>query len=60
MLLRKKKPQWYGTQYVQDSTGKSVLYTVDETAVTDAERIEMAVPTLAEAKKRAGSFDSAK
>ena len=60
MLERKKKPQWYGTQYVQDSTGKVVLYTVDETAVTDADRIEMAVPTLTEARKKAGSFNPPK
>ncbi len=60
MLLRQKKPQWYGTQYVQDSGGKFVLYTIDESAVTDADRIQMAVPTLAEAKKRAGSFSSGK
>jgi len=60
MLLRQKKPQWYGTQYVQDSTGKMVLYTVDETAVTDADRIEMAAPTLAEARKRAEAFGPAR
>ena len=56
MLMRQNKPQWYGTQYVTDSTGKVVLYTIDESAVTDADRIEMAAPTLAEAKKRAASF----
>ncbi|MEO8316406.1 MAG: hypothetical protein ABI645_16630, partial [Pseudomonadota bacterium] len=60
MLLRQKKPQWYGTQYVQDSTGKVVLDKIDESAVTDADRTEMAVPTLADARKRAGSFSPAK
>jgi len=60
LLMRKKQPQWYGTQYVQDSTGKLTLYTVNEAAVTDAERIEMAVPTLAEAKKRADPPDPGK
>jgi hypothetical protein len=52
--------QWYGTQYVQDSGGKFVLYTINESAVTDADRIQMAVPTLADAKKKAGSFSSGK
>jgi hypothetical protein len=60
LLQRNKKPQWYGTQYVQDSTGKVVLYTIDETAVPDADRIEMAVPTLEQARKRAGSFSPPK
>ena len=60
MLMSQKKPQWYGTQYVTDPNGKVVLYTIDENAVTDADRIELAAPTLAEAKKRAASFGSSK
>jgi hypothetical protein len=60
MLMRQKKPQWYGTQYVTDSKGKVVLYTIDENAVTDADRIELAAPTLAEARKKAASFGSAR
>lgn len=52
MLLNQKKPQWYGTQYVRDADGKWALYTIDETAVTDSERIALAAPTLAEAKRR--------
>jgi hypothetical protein len=52
MLLRQKKPQWYGTQYVRDAGGRWALYQLDESAVTDADRVELAIPTLAEAKKR--------
>jgi hypothetical protein len=60
MLLRQKKPQWYGTQYVKDADDKWALYTVDEAAVTDAERVEMAAPTLAEAKKRVEMMNNAR
>lgn len=52
MMTTMKKPQWYGTQYTRDANGKWALLPIDESAVTDAERIELAAPTLAEAKKR--------
>jgi hypothetical protein len=52
LLLRQKKPQWYGTQYVRQGNGKWALGQMDESAVTDADRIELAVPTLAEIKKQ--------
>jgi len=54
------KPQWYGTQYRQDPGGKWVLIKVDEIAVTDTQRIELAVPTLAESKKRMEDMNRAK
>ena len=60
ILLRQKQPQWYGTQYVRDASGKWALYEVDETAVTDAERIELAAPTLAEAKRRVEDMNRAR
>lgn len=60
LMLRQKKPQWYGTQYVSDASGKWALYQVDESAVTDADRIELAVPTLADAKKRVEVMNRAK
>ena len=60
LLLRQKKPQWYGTQYVRDTNGKWALYEVDESAVTDADRIELAAPTIAEAKKRVEVMNRAK
>ena len=60
LLLRQKKPQWYGTQYVSDASGKWALSQIDETAVTDADRVELAVPTLAEAKKRVEVMNRAK
>jgi len=60
LLLRQKMPQWYGTQYVRDTSGKWALGQIDETAVTDDERVQLAVPTLAEARKRVEVMNRAK
>ena len=57
LLLRQKKPQWYGTQYVRDASGKWTLGPIDESAVTDADRVELHVPTLAETKKRVDAMN---
>ncbi len=39
MMMRQKKPQWYGTQYVPSENGKEwLLYNFDADAVTDQER----------------------
>lgn len=52
-LMYAGRPQRYGTQYTRDAaTGRWVLWEVDP-AVTDAERLEWAVPTLAEARAKA-------
>lgn len=52
-----KKPQWYGTQYLYNSASKKVMmYKVDPTAVTDAERIAEGLPTLKQAKANAAKF----
>jgi hypothetical protein len=52
ILMRLEKPQWYGTQFKKDHVagGKWELYQIDETAVTDADRKALYVPTLEEAK----------
>lgn len=49
-LMRRKKPQIYGTQYVSNNTtnGKFVRYQIDSTKVTDAERKAYNVETLKE------------
>jgi hypothetical protein len=52
LLVDLHKPQWYATQYVSGQGGKFALYPVDE-SITDADRLEMGAPTLAEARKRA-------
>ena len=40
VMVRRNKPQWYGTQFVRDKqTGKWVAHPVDEKAVTEEERI---------------------
>jgi hypothetical protein len=53
-MMRLNRPQWYGTQFSKDpATGSWVLYTVDETAVTDEQREQHGVPTLAHSKTRA-------
>jgi hypothetical protein len=50
-LMYEKKPQKYGTQYVQRD-GALVLYDYDP-SVTDEERARWNAPPLAEAKRRA-------
>lgn len=47
-LTRKGKPQWYGTQFKRDETGRWVFLPVEQGAVSDEERKRLAVPTLAE------------
>lgn len=53
ILMRMKRPQWYGTQFVKLPSGKWGLYDIDETAVTDADRAELGVPPLSAARARA-------
>lgn len=53
ILMRMKRPQWYGTQFVKLPSGKWELYDVDESAVTDADRAELGVPPLSAARARA-------
>lgn len=58
VLMRRGKPQWYGTQYTRnEATKRFELYVVDESAVTDKERVALGVPTLAEAKAREALFN---
>lgn len=52
LLLRLDQPQWYGTQYIPDDSGNWVLYPVHPDAVTDDQRAEWSVPSLAEAEAR--------
>lgn len=47
-LMRKKKPQIYGTQYLYGADKKITLYELDTTKVTDAERRKYGVETLGE------------
>jgi hypothetical protein len=52
-LMRRHKPQWYGTQFVKNfGTGKWELYQVDETAVTDSDREKAGVPPIARQRER--------
>ncbi len=52
-LMRRHKPQWYGTQFVKnDGTGKWELYQIDEAAVSDADREKTGVPPLARQRER--------
>jgi hypothetical protein len=55
LMLRLKQPQWYGTQWTEDSSGIRVLEPVHPTAVSDADRLALGVPTLAEARARLNS-----
>lgn len=48
-LMRKGRPQIYGTQFIQDAgTGKWSRYTIDATQVSDESRRYYSVETLAE------------
>ena len=52
-LMRKGKPQIYGTQYRRMGEDEPwVLYEIDTTAVTDEERLAYSVPTLAQTRER--------
>jgi hypothetical protein len=47
----------YGTQFVKSrDTGEWTLYTIDETAASDADRTALGVPPLAEARLRAATI----
>jgi hypothetical protein len=56
LMMRLKRPQWYGTQFTQSQTGQLELYLVDETAVSDSERAELGVPPLAASRARAAQL----
>lgn len=56
-LVEKGEPQWYGTQYTKVD-GAWRLRPVDTTKVTDAERVALGVPTLAEARAQADSMNA--
>ena len=59
LLMRKKRPQWYGTQFTKNSdSGKWELYQVDEDAVSDQERERMGVPPLSAARERANRLNA--
>jgi hypothetical protein len=53
LLMRLNRPQWYGTQFTKSQDGKWELYLVDETAVSDSDRAELGVPSIAESRTRA-------
>ena len=52
-LMRRNKPQWYGTQFVKNfETGKWELYKIDETAVSDQDRERTGVPPLSKQREK--------
>jgi hypothetical protein len=58
LLVQMGRPQWYGTQYTKSSsTGKFELSPIDETAVTDEERMSLGLPTLRQARENAAQFN---
>lgn len=58
--MSRNQPQWYGTQTdrVPRGTGPVVLYTIDTTRVTDAERRWRGVGTLAELRARLDTMNA--
>jgi len=57
LMLHHEQPQWYGTQYVRDDSGRWVLHEVDPDAVTDEQRTAWSVPSLAESQARAAQMN---
>ncbi len=54
LMLKLGKPQWYGTQFQFDAkAGQWELAPIDETAVTDEERYQLKLPSLAYAREHA-------
>lgn len=51
-LWKTGQPQHYGTQFKQTPEGVWTMEPIDETAVTDEQRRQLNVPTLAKAKER--------
>lgn len=47
-----EQPQWYGTQFTVDDSGRWILYDVEPDVVTDEQRAEWSVPSLEETKAR--------
>lgn len=52
-LLSRNKPQIYGTQYWMVKNQRWELRTIDITKITDAERVEYGVETLAQQREKA-------
>jgi tetratricopeptide (TPR) repeat protein len=51
-LMRRNQPQIYGTQYYKAGDGPWQRYRIDSTKVSDAERKEFGVESLAEQKRK--------
>lgn len=47
------QPQWYGTQFTMNDDGQWILYQVAAGVISDDQRAEWSLPSLAEAKARA-------
>lgn len=52
-LMSRNKPQIYGTQYITSPDGDMKLYKIDTTIISDEERIEYGVETLAQQIQKA-------
>lgn len=59
-LLSRNKPQIYGTQYWKKKDQPFELREIDTTKITDAERIEYGVETLAQQKEKVKRMNSKK
>jgi len=51
-LMRRNEPQIYGTQYRREGDEPWYLYEIDTTVITDAQRVEYGVETLAEQREK--------
>jgi hypothetical protein len=61
ILVKSGKPQWYGTQFSRDkATGKWAINPTDPTAVTEAQREAMGIPTLAQTQAHLDAVNARK
>ncbi|HEY0685803.1 MAG TPA: hypothetical protein VGD45_25910 [Steroidobacter sp.] len=54
-MMKQNKPQWYGTKCVYESGRPTVLYPVDEDAVTDEDRARFDLKPLAVMRSQLGA-----
>jgi hypothetical protein len=59
ILVKRGKPQWYGTQFFKNkSTGKWEMFPTDLTVVTDAQREAMGIPTITDTKSHLDAMNA--
>jgi hypothetical protein len=59
ILVKRGKPQWYGTQFFRnESTGKWEMCPTDPAVVTEAQREAMGIPTISDTKSHLDAMNA--